>query len=770
MHAPSDSGGSAPTGREAPPPAPRVGGTAGPSRPHTPAHPVPRAPRDPAPPPRRRPALGCAGAPSPRVSAAQEAGSGEDRRTEARASAERAPPPGTAGEPRAPGASLTQPHLRREGGPAADASPEDRLGQAAAGIGDCTSRGDSGVGHGAPGASPAPLPSRREDGSALAAGGAFGERHGQAAAGIGPRAPHGDGGAGLGAPGASPGQAVPRGEVGPAASAGAWAEGRSGRGAAGARGDLSHGEAGAGRGASRSKGADPAGPSRIAAADPAEPPFALTERAAKGLRLAAVNAPAAAAGLAPGMTLSDARARLPGLLAEEIDRAADARALEALARWATRWSPTVAVDGRDGLTIDVTGAAHLFGGEAALMADLSARLDRAGIAHRLGLAPAPGAAWALAHAAPGRLTRIEGGAEALPAGLADLPVAGLRLGAEARTLLRRFGLVRIGQLEGLDRSALARRFRDAGGSAREAEGLAERVLIRLDQAMGRLAEPLRPLAPPPEHAARLPCPEPLRDRSGVEAGLARLLARLSDDLEAAGQGARRFRLRAYRADGTEAAVEARAARPSRAAEHVARLFRDRLEDLDPGYGIDLLTLEAAGLAPLDPAPRGLGPALGAAETDAAALAALADRLAARLGPEAVTVRTPVESHLPERAERASPFDGALPDWDAARPGPWGARPLRLLDRPEPVEAIAEVPDGPPLRFVWRRVARRAVRAEGPERLGPEWWRAEPGAPARARDCYRVEDTEGRRYWLCRTGLYGDGRGDRPRWHLHGLFP
>lgn len=509
--------------------------------------------------------------------------------------------------------------------------------------------------------------------------------------------------------------------------------------------------------------------SRGSSARPVESPFALTERAAKGLRIVAATAGARAMGVAPGLTLADARARAPGLRSEEIDRAADAAALRRLARWATRWSPIVALDGRDGLMLDVTGCAHLWGGEGGMLADVSARLACAGLAHRLGLGPTPGAAWALAHAAPGQVTALEGTAEAATeVGLAELPVAGLRLSEETLALLRRFGLTRIGQLSGIDRAALARRFRSGE--------VADRVMVRLDQAFGRIAEPLRPVGLPETHGARLPCPEPLLDRAGIEAGLSRLLEDLCARLEAAGLGARRVLLQAYRADGTHAALAIGAARPSREPTHLARLLAERLDRLDPGYGIDLLRLTALRTGPLEEATPPLGAAAGLAGQGGAALAALADRIAARLGEDWVAVLEPVASHQPERAERRVPFEGALPAWTGTgtigSAAPAGPRPLRRLARPEPVEVLAEVPDGPPVRFIWRRVTRRVVRADGPERIAPDWWRPEPGlaegAP-RARDYYRVEDGEGRRYWIFREGLYGDGRGAPPRWLLHGLF-
>lgn len=368
-------------------------------------------------------------------------------------------------------------------------------------------------------------------------------------------------------------------------------------------------------------------------------------------------------------------------------------------------------------------------------------------------------------AAPRRHDREAGntGASAFHAeraGLAALPVAALRLSEEAVALLRRFGLTRIGQLYGVDRKALARRF-----ASREA---AEAVMTRLDQALGLRREPLTPLRPPVVHAARLPCPEPLLTSEGIGAGLDQLTDNLCMRLAAHGVGARGFVLRAFRSDGTQEQVRVAASRPTRAPGHVLRLFRERLDRIDPGFGIDILLLEARRVGPLNESAAAFSGDLAACDTDAAALAALADRIAAKLGDDAVAVAAFHESHIPERAEQAVAFDGAPPAvFVAARVT--GPRPLRLLARPEPVTVIAETPDAPPARFTWRRIARTVVRADGPERIAPEWWKLEEKG-ARARDYYRVEDAEGRRYWIFRQGLYDDGRGGPPTWFLHGLFP
>ena len=530
----------------------------------------------------------------------------------------------------------------------------------------------------------------------------------------------------------------------------------------------------------------------------------LLEHDTHGLRIAVANASARKLGVTPGLRFADARARAPHLLHEEIDRQADARALHDLATWLIRFAPLVAVDGADGLLLETTGCAHLYGGETGLLTEIDTVLGREGIAYRCGLAATPMASAALARAGVSG-TCLAAGEE--HAGLADLPVGALRLSEEAETLLRRFGLTRIGQLYGIDRKALARRF--------QSRTAAEAVLLRLDQALGLRHDPIRPLRPAPARTARLPCPEPLLAREAIETGLAHLAEDLCADLSAFGQGARGFTLLAYRTDGRTELAEITTARPVRSPKHILRLFAEKLDRIDPGFGIDLLVLEARRTGPMQLSAVALSGDLAARDDDDVALSALADRLTARLGEGSVTIRQAVESHIPERAEREAVYDGSLAP--AIVPAPVsGPRPLRLLAQPEPVRVLAAVPDGPPLRFVWRRVVRAVARADGPERLSPEWWRhtappqptaslpgtsqrwlapkldpradaaliththaalmaaaADPGEPVsslpRARDYYRVEDEAGRRYWLFRQGLYDDGRGGPPDWYMHGLF-
>ncbi|MCI4643895.1 MAG: DNA polymerase Y family protein [Hyphomonadaceae bacterium] len=532
-----------------------------------------------------------------------------------------------------------------------------------------------------------------------------------------------------------------------------------------------------------------------------EAPFALVEAGPHGLSVVSANAAALSEGVVPDLRFTDAKARCPGLVSEEIDRAADARTLAALGHWMVRFTPIVAIDGEDGLMAETTGCAHLHCGEAGMMDAIAARLTKSGIVCQMAMASTPGAASALARAAPGR--KLEPGEER--AGLAGLPVGTLRLSGAARTVLRRFGLTRIGQLYGIDRKALARRFR-----SRE---MADAVLLRLDQALGQRIEPLSPLRPQPAHAVRLNCPEPISTSEAIGLGLERLVENLCDELAGLGQGARGFSLLAFRADGGVAEARIALAQPARTGAHILRLFDEKIDRIDPGFGIDCLVLEAHRVGPMQMGTPALSGDLAAQDTDPVALAALADRITARLGVGVVRVAHSYESYLPERAERLKPFEGELPRPPLPAPGT-GPRPVRIFAQPEQVKVLAEVPDGPPQRFVWRRVTRRVVRADGPERISPEWWRhtampetvaspsgtnrtwltpkLDPRADAdligkiradleascetvptrnlpRARDYYRVEDAEGRRYWLFRKGLYGDGRGGAPEWFIHGLF-
>ena len=459
--------------------------------------------------------------------------------------------------------------------------------------------------------------------------------------------------------------------------------------------------------------------------------------------IASVDVAADALGLHPGMALAHAQAMVPGLLVVDADPAGDAAAVARLAAWCLRLSPLTAPD-KDGVWIDVTGCTHLHGGEAAMLETLLARLEADGVAGRAAIADTPGAAHALARHAPGRVTIAAPGSTA--AAIAGLPVAALRLEPDAVATLRRLGLERVADLAALPRAPLARRF-GAG------------VLRRLDQALGREAEPITPVVPPDTPQARLAFPEPLLTTDSFVAVIGRLIRRVCTVLEHAGLGARHLDLLFERVDGTVAAIRVGTARPSRDPRHLGRLLEEKVETVDPGLGVDAVHLVVPFAEPL-----AYGQMANLAADPAADVAMLVDRLSNRLGAKRVWRAAPVESDVPERSVRrvpavAPPGGKAWPAWP---------RPTRLLHPPQPVEMMSVLPDHPPLAFTWRRHRHRVRRADGPERVTGEWWQrdAEIGA---VRDYWQVEDEGGRRFWLYRRG---DGQtpatGDL-QWFLHGVF-
>ena len=511
---------------------------------------------------------------------------------------------------------------------------------------------------------------------------------------------------------------------------------------------------------------------RLSKASP-DAAVALVEEAQHGQRIVAVTAVAAASGAHPGMRLTDARTLFPGLIAVPADAAGDAALIDRLARWAGRWSPLVEVDGGDGLRLDVTGAAHLFGGEEALTGEVEERFAAQGLTTRTAIADTAGAAWALA-----RYSRSPGGIA--KDDLAALPVAALRLSPEANHTLHRLGLKTIGALAGVPRRSLARRFREA-----------DNPLDALDRALGRTPEPLTALAVEPPPRATLRLAEPVADPAVLGQALARLAEPLARALAARRLGARRIMLTAWRIDGEVGEAGAETSLPTREAAHLVRLLAEKVGIIDPGFGIDAFALTATWCEPLDAAQDAL---IGEPPRERE-LARLVDRLTVRLGPGRVRRPEARASHLPERAsgwraalsspafagEGDHPKDGGgvlrsntkNPSFSLRLPPPLEnegrkfARPARLLDHPEAIGVIYATPEGMPRRFIWRRVAHDISRVEGPERIAPEWWRQPKGT--RLRDYYRVEDSNGCRFWIYRDGVIGDGRGGVPLWYLHGLF-
>ena len=478
---------------------------------------------------------------------------------------------------------------------------------------------------------------------------------------------------------------------------------------------------------------------------PPDPPFALVERQGNALRLAAVSPEALGIGLLPGLPLADARARLPTLAVFPHDPAADAALLRRLARHALDFTPMVALEPPDALLLEIGGSAHLFGGANGLAAALLARIRAEGVSHAHAFGDTPDAALAFArHPDAGGDWR-------------HLPVSALGLPADDEAALRRAGLRTLADIAARPRRTLAARF-----------GMTS--LTALDRIAGGVIRPLKPRGQPPKLRFEIRLPEPLLTAQAVDLILDRLAARAATRLTRLGLGGRHFTASLFRTDNACHQLTVESGRPTRDPAAITALFAERIaglaDPLDPGFGYDRFTLEVGAAETLAASQ----PALDGDAGSGPALHALIDRLSIRFGPERLLRLQPVDRHLPERAQRRSPArsSAAMP-WLAAPPGETPMRPLFLLDPPELVEVLAEVPDGPPHRFRWRRRQHRIALAEGPERIAPEWWRSRSGAldAGQTRDYWRVEDGEGRRFWLFRAGFYGADA--PPRWYMHGLF-
>ncbi len=480
------------------------------------------------------------------------------------------------------------------------------------------------------------------------------------------------------------------------------------------------------------------------------PPLVVSHRDANAQRILALDAKAEELGLKSGMGIADARAMFPALEVVEAEPVDDLRCLESLADWCDRYTPLVALDGNDGLLLDISGCAHLFGGESAMLRDLLLRMRSQGFDARGAVASTVGAAWAAARFCHARVVEPEDEAGLM----APLPLAALRIEAPTRSGLEAVGLRTVGDLTKVPRAPLARRF-GAG------------LLRRIDQALGMVEEAVSPRLPVAKMSVERPLAEPISLIEDIEQ-LVRTMARaLAGDLENRGQGARRLQLSLFRVDGGVQRISVGASRPLRDPAFIERLFHEKLaatgEAIDPGYGFELVRLSALSTGLLDFEQPDLA---GGAQDAGFGVDRFVDRVGARLGDAALEAPALVESYLPERAQRLRPLaaTGRAGGEDAA-PAVAAERPIRLLPRPEPLEvAAAEVPEGPPANFRWRRAFHRVARAEGPERIAPEWWR-EPDDAA-TRDYFRVEDEDGRRYWLFREGFYG--KVSQPRWFMHGL--
>ena len=475
-------------------------------------------------------------------------------------------------------------------------------------------------------------------------------------------------------------------------------------------------------------------------------PLALVDAVGRQQLVVAACPIAQVLGVNVGMAATHARVLASDLDVRPADPGADEHLLARLTLRAVRsWTPIAAASPPDGLWLDLTGVDHLFGGELRLSHRLVRFCARAGFTARIAIADTPGAAHALARHAPDPIAVVPRGAT-LDA-ILPLPVSALRLDRQALTAARRFGFDRVGDLVPVARGPLARR-------------LGRHALERLDQALGRVAEPITPAADPEAPAAERRLLEPIGTAETIRQVMTDLLADLVEVLRKRGLGARSLRLACLRVDGAEQVVAAGTSRPTRDAAHLLRLLAMRIERIDPGLGLERFRLVAVHVEPLGATSLN---AVLAGEQDRADVPRLVDGIAGRIGTRALFRVAPVASHVPERAvARIDPLE--IPDgWPAWK------RPSRLLARPEPLSHVmALLPDQPPRRFQWRGTTHTVTAADGPERIHGEWWRSEREVWA-VRDYFRVEDERGARFWVFRRGDGVDGATGDLRWWLHGMF-
>jgi len=469
----------------------------------------------------------------------------------------------------------------------------------------------------------------------------------------------------------------------------------------------------------------------------------VTATLAAGRRTIAATCPAAEAlGLLPGMPVARAQAHVPGLHVWEATPIDDATALRELARWAIGYSPVVALDPPDGIWIDIAGCAHLFGSEEKLLEDLLGRLTRQGLDARAAVADAPGTAWAVARYRGGGVIPVGRAIEAV----ATLPVAALRLEPHTLAALSKLGVERVGQLAAMPRAPMVRRF-------------GTELALRLDQAMGHAFEPITPLIPEETALATRAFAEPVGRLEHLQAVVRQLAEELCAQLVQRAQGVRRLDLILRRVDEKGANLRVGTAKATRDAPHLAKLFDERLQTVDPGFGIEEIVLVASKVEPLAETQLEARGIAGVSAPDAD-MSRLVDRLATKVGAGNVYRLAPVQSLVPERMARRIP--ALAPPSDATWPETL-PRPTRLLDPPEPIVATALLPDHPPVQITWRKVRHKVVRADGPERIAPEWWAGDKDGPPR--DYYRLETEHGGRFWVYRDAPTAEGG----RWWLHGFF-
>ena len=461
----------------------------------------------------------------------------------------------------------------------------------------------------------------------------------------------------------------------------------------------------------------------------------------------AVNTPALRAGLRVGMAATEAQALVTGLITMDADPRADAEALERMALWAMqRYAPIVAADRPDGIVLDTTGADHLRGGEEVMLDEMVQRFRTSGIAVCAAIADTWGTAHAVARTSASPTLIVPSGANS--AALAELPINGLRLPLDIVEALRVLGFSTIGELGATPRAPLALRFGPEIGR-------------RLDQALGRVAEPIDPIRTPELIEVRRAFAEPIGAAETIARYIGKLVERLCSLLEAKGLGARRLDLLLHRVDNRIEAARVGTALPVRDVKRLTRLLCDKIGTIDPGFGIEIMNLVAAVAEPL-----GMKQTISSLiEEPEADVSGLVDMLTNRVGETRIYRVAAVPSDVPERSVKriAALSPETLENWPADWP-----RPTRLLKSPEHIETVALLPDHPPASFTWRGIRRRVKRADGPERVFGEWWHRDAEMVA-VRNYFIVEDEAGERFWIYRAGDGENPETGSHHWFLHGLF-
>lgn len=451
---------------------------------------------------------------------------------------------------------------------------------------------------------------------------------------------------------------------------------------------------------------------------------------------------ARAKGIQAGMAVADARAILPALEVIDYKEGSTEKLLAAIAEWSLRYTPVAAVDGADGIMLDISGCAHLWGGEASYLNDIIAKLAETGYTAKAAVADTMGTAWALARYGTQTITAPGAQLQALE----PLSSAGLRLEPITLERMYKLGLYSIGSFIHMPRTVLRRRF-------------GQYTLNRIAQALGQVTERIESIRPAVVFQSRLPCMEPIRTRTGIDIALKNLLEQLTQELYKKGKGLRKAVFKSYCLDGGIQELEIGTNRPVRNTTHLLKLFEQKIATLKPGLGIELFILEAAIVEDLSVQQESLWSAFGDAD-ESTALSDLLDRIAGRVGAQAIRRYLPAEQYWPERSVKIAGSVFERPDtaWKTDRP-----RPISLLQKPERIEVTVPVPDYPPMLFIYKGIIHKIRKADGPERIAREWWQDKE---TQIRDYYQVEDELGARYWLFRSGTYYEGE---PEWFIHGFF-